>query len=103
MNLDLYAIFRTPIQVRIIEELLKRPNEYFTISRMAKLIDSSASAISSRISVLSELGIIKFIPGSEKAKIFYLNKDSEVTRILIEFYIKLRKIGRMHTDKLDQE
>jgi len=94
MNLDLYTIFRTPTQVRIIEELLKRPNEYFTISRMAKLIDSSPSAISSRIGALSELGIIRFIPGSEKARIFYLNKNSEVTKILIEFYMKLRKIER---------
>ncbi len=94
MDLSLYAIFRTPTQVRIIEELLKRPNEYFTISRMAKLIDSSPSAISSRISILSDLGIIKFIPGSEKARIFYLNKNSEVTKILIEFYMKLRKIEK---------
>ncbi len=92
MNLGLFSLFRTPTQVKIIEELLKRPNEYFTMSRMAKLIKSSPSAVSSRIDTLHRLGIIKFIPGSEKARIFYLNKNSEITSILMDFYMRLRKI-----------
>lgn len=97
MKLELVTLFRTPTQVRIIEELLKRQNEYFTISRMAKLINSSPSAVSTRIDKLSKIGLIKFIPGSEKARIFCLNKESEVTKALMEFYTKLKKIEMINS------
>lgn len=93
MRTSLYDLFRTPIQVKIIEELLKRSSEYFTISRMAKIINASPSAVSSRVEALKELGIVRFIPGSEKAKIFSLNKGSRITKILMEFYAKLTTSG----------
>jgi len=93
LTITLYDIFRTPLQVRIIEELLNRPNEYFTVSRMAKLLNASPSAVSSRVENLKKIGILKFISGSEKAKIFSLNKNHPVSRILADFYKKLLSIN----------
>ena len=93
-EITLYRVFRTPTQVRIIEELLKKPDEYFTLSRMAKTIGASPSAISQRIDELLELDLIKFVPGSEKTKIFRLNRDSPITKALIELYHKLKELNQ---------
>jgi len=89
LTITLYEIFRTPVQVKIIEELLKRQNEYFTISRMAKIIDASPSAVASRVDSLIKIGIVKVISGSEKAKIFTINKENPIVKNLINFYLKL--------------
>ena len=96
MNLpaSLYQIFRTPTQVRIIEELLKRPNDYFTVSKMAKIINASPSAVSSRVENLGKLGIVRFVGSSEKAKIFRLNTDHPIVKALIEFVNKLNAIEK---------
>ena len=92
MPISLYQLFRTPTQVRIIEELLKNPNEYFTISKMAKLINASPSAVSSKIERLSKLGIVKIVGPGEKAKIFRLNPKSPIVKALIEFVKTLENI-----------
>ena len=102
MNLpaSLYQIFRTPTQVRIIEELLKRPNDYFTVSKMAKIINASPSAVSLRVERLGKLGIVRFVGSSEKAKIFKLNTDSPIVKALLEFAEKLEKVGGTSKEKL---
>jgi len=60
---------------------------------MAKLINASPSAVSSRVEKLGELGIIRFVGSSEKAKIFKLNTDSPIVKALLELVKKLEKIG----------
>jgi len=91
LPVTLFELFRTPTQVKIIEELLKRPMEYFTISRMAKIIDASPSAVSAKVISLEKLGLIRFVGGSEKAKIFYLNRDSQLVKILIDFFNRISR------------
>ncbi|MCD6491118.1 MAG: hypothetical protein ACP6IQ_00045 [Candidatus Njordarchaeia archaeon] len=93
MPFTLYQIFRTPTQVKIIEELLKRPDEYFTLSRMSKIVQASPSAVSTKLMELKKLNIIHFMKSSEKAKIFRLNKENRVVRLLLEFYKELNKIN----------
>lgn len=83
-------IFPTKLQAMILEELLERGNEFFTVSQMARELDVSSSAVSSRISKINEIGLIQILP-AKRAKIFKLNSESEVVKHLMEFYNKLKE------------
>lgn len=84
-------LFPTQLQALIIEELLQSEGEFFTVSQMARTLDVSSSAVSSRISKIKELGIIQILP-AKRAKIFRLDEDSEVVKILKEMYKQLNQV-----------
>ena len=92
-NYLLLRLFRTPIQVKMIEILLQHHDDYFTLSKMAKMIEASPGSISKRITYLKELGVIKFVEGSEKTRIFKLNVGNALADLLLDFYQKLNRIG----------
>jgi len=102
MEISLYELFRTPVQVRIIEELLSNPSEYFTINKMAKKLNVSPSSVSARVSHLENLGLIKVI-STDKAKVFSLNKDNEIVKHLLDFYLRLKSMSYSPTQKVIKE
>lgn len=83
-------IFPTKLQASIIEQLLEKEDEFFTISQMARNLGASSSAISSRIDQISELGLIQILP-AKRAKIFKLNANSKIVEILKEAWKKLKE------------
>lgn len=83
-------IFPTKLQAMILEELLEREDEFFTVSQMARELDVSSSAVSSRISKIYKIGLIQMLP-AKRAKIFKLNSESEAVKHLMKFYKKLKE------------
>ncbi len=89
-QITLYEIFETPLQVKILEVLLENPNEYFTVSKMARMVRASPAAVARRIRKLVKLNIVKLIEGVGKTKIFKLNDEENVVIALIDFFNNIR-------------
>jgi len=93
---SLYKIFETPLQVKIIEILLENPNEYFTVSKMARVVKASPAAVARRIEKLVKLKLVKLLEGVGKTKIFKLNEEESIVIALMEFFNSIK-------DKTDSE
>lgn len=84
-------LFETKLQAQIIEHLLEHDSSFYTISQMARVLGVSSSAVSSRIKKIKKLGLIQILP-AKRAKIFKLNENAKITKILKHAYKKLKKI-----------
>lgn len=89
----LSEIFRSQTVARILEVLLSRPDEFFTLSRLAKETGLSISTLSSNMRHLEKLGIVRHVGSSNaKVKLYRLNHDSPLTQALLEFYRRLSRL-----------
>lgn len=93
-------IFETKLQALIIEQLLEHNDEFFTISQMARNLGVSSSAVSSRLPKINDLGLIQVLP-AKRAKIFKLNEDSQLAKILKNSYKKLKRLDLKEKERED--
>lgn len=91
MNLE--EIFATPLQVRLIKIFLENPNKLFSTRLLAKLANSSPSAIISKLKNLTQLGVIKVLE-INRLKLYQLDLDNKLTRILLDFFKNLKQINQ---------
>lgn len=85
-KISLTKLFETPLQVKIIEKLLEKPSEYYTISKMARVVGASPAAVAKRIERLEKFKLVKMIEGAGKTKIFKFNEENELAIALLDFY-----------------
>ncbi len=89
--MDIEKLFATNLQVRIIKVFLENPTKIYSSTTIAKKLGSSPSAIIARLKVLEQLGIIKAIR-LNRMRLYRLNLESKATKILQEFYHKIKDI-----------
>ena len=85
-------LFMTQLQTKIIQILLENPDRVFSTMMIAKILQSSPSAVLQRLNVLERLGIVKVLYSGRRLKLYQLNKESKVVRILLKFYKELREL-----------
>lgn len=62
VSVDLSPIFRSDTQFRLLGELFLQPDREWTLTELARRIDSSASAVSREVDRLAQLGIVTAVP-----------------------------------------
>ena len=87
--MDIVELFATNLQVRILKLFLEHPNKLFSCTLLAKILNSSPSAVIYRLRHLLQLGVIKVI-GIDRMKLYRLDIENEVVQILLDFYRKLK-------------
>ncbi len=89
--MKLSDLFRNQTVARLLDCLLENPDQFFTISQLAKKAKVSLSVTLERIRELERLGIIKKIH-SGKLRLYKLNTENRITKALLEFFGKIRYI-----------
>jgi len=89
--MKLSDLFRNQTVARLLDCLLENPDQFFTISQLAKKAKVSLSVTLERIRELEKLGIIKKIH-SGKLRLYKLNTENQITKALLEFFEKIKQI-----------
>ena len=85
-------IFQSRAQVRLVELLLDNPGKVFNQSTLAGFLEVSPSTIARIIEPLARQRIILFDRHERGMKILALNQDEPKTKLLMDFYQKLRAL-----------
>jgi DNA-binding MarR family transcriptional regulator len=85
-------IFQSKAQVKLVQHLLENPGKVFNQSTLAGFLEISASTVARIIEPLAQHGLVLFDRYERGMKILALNQDSQKTRLLMEFYEKLRAL-----------
>lgn len=88
--MKLEDIFKTNLQVKLLEIFLENPNELFSTRILAKMLSTSPSSIIPRLKELRDLGVIKEI-GTSRLKLYQLNQN-RLTEILLQFYKQIKDL-----------
>jgi len=83
-------IFQSKAQVKVLEYLLENRKKVFNQSTLARFLDVSPSTIARIIEPLIKQKILLYERFEQGMKIICLNEEEEKTKILIEFYEKMR-------------
>jgi len=83
-------IFQSRAQVRLVQHLLENPGKVFNQSTLAGFLEISPSTVARIIEPLVKHGLVLFDRYEGGMKILALNQDSQKTRLLMEFYDKLK-------------
>jgi len=83
-------IFQSRAQVKLVQHLLQNPGKVFNQSTLAGFLDVSPSTVARIIEPLVKHGIVLFDRYEGGMKILALNQDSQKTKLLIDFYERLR-------------
>ena len=89
--MKLSDLFRNQTVAKLLDCLLENPDQFFTISQLAKKAKVSLSVTLERIRELEKLGIIKKIH-SGKLRLYKLNTENQITKALLEFFEKIKQI-----------
>lgn len=85
-------IFQSRAQVRLVQHLLENPGKVFNQSTLAGFLEVSPSTVARVIEPLVAHGLLLFDRYEGGMKILALNQDNQKTKLLIEFYEKLRPL-----------
>jgi len=85
-------IFQSRAQVRLVQHLLENPGKVFNQSTLAGFLDVSPSTVARIIEPLVKHGIVLFDRYEGGMKILALNQDSQKTKVLLDFYERLRPL-----------
>lgn len=85
-------IFQSRAQVKLIQHLLENPAKVFNQSTLAGFLEVSPSTVARIIEPLVKHGLILFDRYEGGMKILALNQDSQKTKVLMDFYEKLKVV-----------
>jgi len=85
-------IFQSKAQVKVLEYLLENRKRVFNQSTLARFLEVSPSTIARIIEPLIKEKILLYERFQQGMKILCLNEEDEKTKILIEFYEKMRNL-----------
>jgi len=85
-------IFQSRAQVRLVQHLLENPGKVFNQNTLAGFLELSPSTIARIIEPLAKQRIILFDRYQGGMKILTLNQDEPRTKLLMDFYQKLRTL-----------
>ncbi len=86
----LEKIFASRAQTRVVQHFLDRPKDFFNLSRIAKETGLAHSTVHRVLQPLVEIGIVKEIRVGKQIRLFVLESELEMTKILMEFYTAVR-------------
>jgi DNA-binding transcriptional regulator GbsR (MarR family) len=89
---QLETIFGNTAQLTVLENLIERQNEPTYLSGIAAETGLSHASVSRVIRPLIKSGIVTEKPFGKQTHIFQLNKDSEATKLILDFYTKISQI-----------
>lgn len=89
---ELGKIFGRNAQLVVLEYLIRNRSTTTYLSGIAEETGLSHSSVARVIEPLSEMNIVKEGKVGKQIRIFTLNEDSEITRLLIRFYEDLSKV-----------
>ncbi len=96
--MDIVELFATNLQVRILKLFLEHPSKLYSCALLARVLNSSPSAVIYRLRHLLKLGIIKVISIS-RMKLYKLDTENKIAQILLDFYTKLKAIAETSQDR----
>ena len=82
----LEKIFASRAQTRVVQHFLDRPKEFFNLSRIAKETELAHSTIHRVMQPLVDMGLIKEIRVGQQIRLFILETEQDVSKILAKFY-----------------
>ena len=88
----LEKIFASRAQTRVVQHFLDRPKDFFNLSRIAKETGLAHSTIHRVMQPLVDMGLIKEIKVGQQIRLFILETEDEKSKILAEFYDKVRPL-----------
>ncbi len=88
----LSSIFQSKATVKLVEHMLENRGKIFNQSLLANMLDLSPSTIARVIDPLVREQIVLFDRFDQGMKIITLNEMSERTKILIDFYDKMKML-----------
>ena len=86
----LEKIFASRAQTRVVQHFLDRPKEFFNLSRIAKETELAHSTIHRVMQPLVDMGLIKEIRVGQQIRLFILETEQDVSKILAKFYDDIR-------------
>lgn len=86
-------LFQSKAQVKLLEYMLENPQKVFNQSTLAQFLNCSPSTIARVIEPLVREKIVLFERFERGMKVLALNEESEKTRLLADFFQKLRKMN----------
>lgn len=98
-KLYLPTVFETELQTKIVETLLQNPEESYTLSEMARLLDATSSGIKRCIVSLQEHGYVMVRIHSTHCYLFALNTEHQLIKALLPFYQRLKTIMEVSKQK----
>jgi len=85
-------IFQSRAQVRLVQHLLENPGKVFNQSTLAGFLEVSPSTVARIIEPLVQHGLVLFDRYERGMKILALNQENQKTRLLVEFYERLKAL-----------
>jgi len=85
-------IFQSRAQVKLVQHLLENPGKVFNQSTLAGFLEVSPSTVARIIEPLVEDRFILLDRYKGGMKILALNQDNQKTKLLMEFYEKLKAL-----------
>jgi len=86
------TFFGSKAQTKLIKYLLENRGKVFNQAGLARHLNLSPSTIARVLTPLIEKNVIRYEQVSGQMKIIALNEEEEATRILIQFYEKLKTL-----------
>jgi len=96
---ELLDLFGSKQQTRLIQHMLNNPNKVFNQAGLSRFLSCSPSTVARVVNPLIIAGIVKFEMMGKQMKVFALATDSPKTKLLIEFYEKLRVLESAENKK----
>jgi DNA-binding MarR family transcriptional regulator len=88
----LIDIFQSKAQTRLVEYMLENKSRVFNQSTLARFLDCSPSTVARIIEPLVRANILAYERFNQGMKVLCLNLEDEKTKLLLEFYEKLRSL-----------
>jgi hypothetical protein len=76
----------------VLKNLIEHQNESTYLSGMAQETGLSHSSVSRVVAPLIDAGIILEKPLGKQIRTFQINKESEATKVIIDFYNKINQV-----------
>jgi DNA-binding IscR family transcriptional regulator len=89
---ELTELFQSRAQVKLVQHLLENPGKVFNQSTLAGFLQVSPSTVARIIEPLVKHGLVLFDRYEGGMKILALNQDNQKTRVLMDFYEKLKPL-----------
>ncbi len=88
----LEKVFASRAQTRVVEHFLERPKEFFNLSRIAEETGLAHSTIHRVMQPLVDMGLVKEIRVGQQIRLFILESEQELSKILMKFYDDIRTL-----------
>jgi len=89
---SLEQIFGRTAQMTVLKNLIEHQNESTYLSGIAQETGLSHSSVSRVVAPLIDAGIILEKPLGKQIRTFQINKESEATKVIIDFYNKINQV-----------